>query len=323
MKAAILNQFGSTPIFEDVPEPIPQNEEQILINMEASALKNIDKLRAKAGHYVSYLELPVVVGSDGVGTLEDGTRIYAQGITGMMARKAIISKSRYTILPDRIDTAVAAALPNAVIGSAMALQLRAKLKSGDVVMINGATGVTGQLAVQVAKHYGASKIIATGRNEITLQRLKILGADEIISLKQDEASIIQMIKEIHRQSPIDIVIDYLWGKPARLIIQSFRMEGINLNPHKVKFVSVGDMAGHNIALNSVDLRSADIELLGSGLGTFLPKDLMEFSNKILPEMFALAADGKLKIDIQKEKLENIETAWNNEVEGKRTVIMIN
>ena len=156
----------------------------------------------------------------------------------------------------------------------------------------------------------------------SLQKLKLLGADEIISLKQDETSVIQQIKEIHRQSPIDIVIDYLWGRPVELIIQSIRVDGINLNPHKVKIVTVGDMAGHNIALNSGDLRSADIELLGSGLGTFLPKDLMEFSTKILPEMFALAAAGKLKIEIQKERLENIESAWNNEVDGKRTVIMI-
>ncbi|MGA7721140.1 MAG: zinc-binding alcohol dehydrogenase family protein [Ignavibacteriaceae bacterium] len=323
MKAAVLNQLGSSPVYENVPDPIPKNDEQILISVEAVALKNFDKLRAEEGNYISYSELPVIVGSDGVGILEDGTRIYAQGITGMMAKKALITKNRYTILPDGIDIAVAAALPNAAIGSAMALQSRGKFKSGNVVMINGATGVTGQMAVQLAKHYGASKIIATGRNEKLLQKLKTLGADEIISLKQDGPSIIQQIKEIHKHSPIDIVIDYLWGEPIELIIQSIRVEGINLSPHKVKVVTVGEMAGHNIALNSGDLRSADIELLGSGSGTFLPKELKEFSTKILPEMFALAATGKLKIEIQKEKLENIETVWNNEVDGKRTVIMIN
>jgi NADPH:quinone reductase-like Zn-dependent oxidoreductase len=322
MKAAILNQLGSTPVYKNFPDPIPKNDEQILINVEAAAINNFDKLRAKAGHYVSYRTLPAIVGSDGVGVFEDGTKIYALGITGMMAEKALISKNRYTILPDGIDLAIAAVLPNAAFGSAMVLQSRAKFKSGDVVMINGATGVTGQLAVQMAKHYGASKIVAAGRNEKTLQKLKILGADEIISLKQDETSIIQQIKEIHRHSPIDIVIDYLWGRPVELIIQSIRLEGMNLNPHKVKVVTVGDMAGHNIALNSGDLRSADIELLGSGLGTFLPKDLMEFSTKILPEIFALAAAGKLKIKIQKEKLENIENAWNNEVDGKRKVIIM-
>jgi NADPH:quinone reductase-like Zn-dependent oxidoreductase len=240
----------------------------------------------------------------------------------MMAKKALISKNRYTILPEGIDIAIAAALPNAAFGSAMTLQFRAKFKSADVVMINGATGTTGQVAVQMANHFGASKIIATGRNEKNLQNLKKLGADEIISLKQDETSIIQQIKEIHRQTPIDIVIDYLWGRPVELIIQAIQVEGINFNPHKVKVVTVGDMAGYNMALKSSDLRSADIEILGSGLGNYSPRDLMEFSTKILPEMFDLAAKGKLKIEIQKEKLENIETAWNNDVDGKRTVIMM-
>ena len=322
MKAAVLIQLGSSPVYVDFPDPIPQNDEQILIDIEAAALKNIDKLRTKAGNYVSYSELPAIVGSDGVGILEDGTRIYAQGITGMMAEKALVSKNRYTILPEEIDIAIAAALPNALFGSAMALQYRAKFKSGDVVIINGATGVTGQVAVQLAKHFGASKIIVTGRNEKTLQKLKILGADEIIFLKHDETYIIQVIKEIHRQTPIDVVIDYLWGRPVELIIQAIQVEGEKINPRKVKIVTVGDMAGQNIALNSGDLRSADIELIGSGLGTYSPKDLMEFSTKILPEMFALAAKGKLKIEIQKEKLENIETAWNNDVDGKRTVIMM-
>ena len=322
MKAAVLIQLGSSPVYVDFPDPIPQNDEQILIDVEAAALKNIDKLRTKAGNYVSYSELPAIVGSDGVGILEDGTRIYAQGITGMMAEKALVSKNRYTILPEEIDIAIAAALPNALFGSAMALQYRAKFKSGDVVIINGATGVTGQVAVQLAKHFGASKIIVTGRNEKTLQKLKILGADEIIFLKHDETYIIQVIKEIHRQTPIDVVIDYLWGRPVELIIQAIQVEGEKINPRKVKIVTVGDMAGQNIALNSGDLRSADIELIGSGLGTYSPKDLMEFSTKILPDMFALAAKGKLKIEIQKEKLENIETAWNNDVDGKRTVIMM-
>ncbi len=322
MKAAILNRLESAPVYGDISEPVPKNDEQILIRVEASAIKSFDKLRTKAGQYVSYQELPVIVGSDGVGVLADGSRIYAQGITGMMAEKAIISTHRYTKLPEGIDVAIAAALPNAAIGSVMALLSRAKFKSGEVVLINGATGLTGQLAVQFAKHFGASKIIATGRNEKTLQKLKILGADEIIFLKQDATLIIEQIKEIHKQYPIDVIIDYLWGRPLELIIQSIRANGINLIPHKVRVINVGDLSGYNIALNSGDLRSADIVLLGSGVGTFSPKEVMEFFTKILPQTFALAVEGELKIEIQKEKLENIELAWNSESEGKRTVIII-
>ena len=322
MKAAVLKQLGGTPIYSDFAEPVPQSDDQIILNVKAAALKNLDKIRAKGGHYASYRELPVVVGNDGVGTLSDGRKVYAQALTGMMAEKALIAKDRFVVLPDGLDLSLAAALPNAVIGSALALHTRAKIKSGDVVLINGATGVTGQLAVQVAKHFGASKVIATGRNKQALAKLKALGADEIIALGENEQSFIQTLKQIFKQHPLDIVIDYLWGHPTELIIDSLKVEGFNTSPHKVKIVTVGDMAGHSIALNSGILRSADIEIVGSGLGTFLPKELMEFNTKILPEMFALAAEGKLKLETDNERLQDIDKVWHKDPNGKRTVIII-
>ncbi len=323
MKAAVLQQLGTTPAYSDFPEPVPTGAEQVLLTIKAAALKNLDKIRSAPGHYASYRELPVIVGNDGVGTLEDGTTVYAQGITGMIAEKALISASRYTVVPDGLDTALAAALPNAVLGSALALHTRARIKKGDVVIVNGATGVTGQLAVQVAKQYGASRVIATGRNEPLLNRLKTLGVDDTISLNQSEEAFVGQLKEIFSQTPVDIVIDYLWGQPAEWIIQSLRVEGMNPNPHKAKFITVGDMAGRDIMLNSGTLRSADIEVSGSGLGSYLPHEFLEFSTRILPEMFALAAEGKLKMDIQKAKLEDIETVWRRLANGKRTVIMVN
>jgi len=187
MKAAVLHQLGSVPEYEDFPDPNP-TQEQLLITVKAASIKNLDKARASGKHYASYITLPAVVGIDGVGVLENGTRIYAQGITGMIAEKALIAKNRYTVLPQNIDDATAAALPNAAMGAALALRYRAEIKKGNVVLINGATGVTGQLAIQMAKYYGASKVIATGRNMEMLEKLTELGADEIISLRQDDNS---------------------------------------------------------------------------------------------------------------------------------------
>src|SRR6187401_3620252 len=146
MKAAILNKLGTSPVYQDFADPIPQNEEQILINVKAASVKNIDKLRAGGKHYASHKELPAIVGLDGVGILENGKRVYAQGLTGMIAEKALISAHRFTLLPDQIDDITAAALPNAVIGATMALLFRAKMQKGQTVVINGATGVTGRLA---------------------------------------------------------------------------------------------------------------------------------------------------------------------------------
>lgn len=323
MKAAVLHQFGHPPKYEDFPNPVPQNAEQILITVKAASIKNLDKGRASGKHYASYTELPAIVGFDGVGVLKDGTRIYAQGITGMIAEKALIAKNRYTVLPDKIDDATAAALPNAVLGSAMALRYRAGIKKGDVVLINGATGVTGQMAVQVAKYYGASTIIATGRNTASLEKLKTLGVDNIVSLRQEDEAVINQLKEIHTSTPVDIVIDYLWGHPLEMIITTLKGSRINTITKNMRIVTVGSMAGENINLASGALRSSAIELSGSGLGSLSMQDLQQFSADVLPEMFQLAAEGKLTIAIENTTLENIETAWQQEVSpGKRLVVNI-
>ena len=323
MKAAVLNELGKLPVYKEFPDPVPQNDEQVLIQVKAAAITNLDKGRASGKHYASYTNLPAVVGVDGVGILEDGTRVYAQGITGMMAEKALISKNRFTVLPDNLDYLTAAALPNAVFGAAMAILFRANMKKGDTILINGATGFTGQLAVQVAKHSEAAKIIATGRSEAALEKLKQLGADITISLKQDDEAIVKQLKDIHSSTPVDIVIDYLWGHPAELIITALKGSGLQGFTHKVRIVTAGSMAGEHIDLASSILRSSDIELVGSGFGSLSKEDVSKFGKKVLPEMFQLAAEGKLQIEVTTSSLENIESFWEQDVEsGKRKVITI-
>jgi NADPH:quinone reductase-like Zn-dependent oxidoreductase len=324
MKAAVLNQLGTNPVYQDHPEPVPQNDEQIVMNLKAAAIKNIDKLRTNANFYASHTNLPTVVGIDGVGVLEDGRRVYAQGITGMIAEKALISKNRYTVLPENLDCSTAAALPNAALGGAMPLLLRGNMQKGNTVLINGATGVTGQFAIQVAKHYGAANIIATGRNPALFGKLTSLGADTCISLQQNDEAIIKQLQEVHAAHPIDIVIDYLWGHPIELIITALKGGGMNAFTPKVRIVTVGDLAGPTITLASGILRSSAIEILGSGIGSLSQEDMKKFGAEILPEMFQLAVEGKLMINTKTETLENIQSAWNENGEaGKRTVISMN
>ena len=323
MKAAVLHQLGTLPRFEDLPDPIPQNETQVVIHVTAASVKNIDKMRAAGKHYANYTDFPTAVGLDGVGKLENGQRVYAMGLTGMIAEKALIQQNNYILLPDTIDDATAAALPNALIGSAMAFVGRAKIKTGDIVLINGATGVTGKLAVQVAKQYGASKVIVTGRNPGSLAQLKELGADEIISLVQEEHLFIKQVKEIHHLTPIDIVIDYLWGRPVELLLEVFKSSGVSKFTHPVRIVTVGEMAGASIRLDSGILRSSAIELLGSGIGSLSQGDMRKYNTEVLPQMFHLAGEGKIKMDTVCVPLKDVESAWNKEMPStKRLVITI-
>ena len=323
MKAAVLHKLGYAPVYDNYADPIPENDDQLLMTVKAASVKNLDKGRASGRHYASYTHLPVVVGIDGVGFLQDGTRVYAQGITGMIAEKALVDKNRYVVLPDKIDIATAAALPNAILGAAMALRYRASIQKGDTILINGATGVTGQLAVQVAKHYGASRIIVTGRNAAALQKLKTFGADVVISLHNDDETIINKIKEEHAISPINIVIDYLWGHPIELVMNALKGGGIHAFTSTVKIVTVGSMAGDPIQLSSAILRSSAIEILGSGIGSISKEAMHQFRVEVLPEMFQLAADGLLHIETETAELKNIETVWHKETApGKRLVVMI-
>ena len=318
MKAAILEKLGDKPIYGNIKDPVPHNDDQVVIDVKAAALKNLDKLKTYPEYYAPYQTLPVVVGTDCVGSLPDGTKVYAHGITGTMAEKTVINSNRYTILPDNLDLAVAAALPNAILGSVVPLIIRANMKPGQNILINGATGITGKIAVQVAKHYGAAKVIATGRNENSLLRLKSLGANEIISLYEKDESIISKLKKIDNETPIDIVLDYLWGKPAEIILQSLK----NKPNRNIAFVTVGDMAGSNIPLSSGLLRSADITLLGSGFGSLNQEVLNRLMTEFLPHCFSLAANNKLYIETENYSLKEISTAWDSRTNGKRIVITL-
>ncbi|MBF4464470.1 zinc-binding alcohol dehydrogenase family protein [Flavobacterium sp. LC2016-12] len=323
MKAAVVYKRGESPKYAEFVEPIPQNENQISLSVKAVAITNLDKGKASGKHYSSYNhnENGFVVSSDAVGLLENGTRVYARGITGTMAEKTIIDKNILVPLPEGISNTIAAAMPNAVAGSAMALKFRAGIRPGEIVLINGGAGFTGQMAIQIAKHYGAKKIIVTARNEKTFQRLLELGADEIISLKQDEETIINQLKEIHQNKPIDIVLDYLWGNTAELILSV--LKGNGSFTHKTRYVNVGSIAGDSIQLSAGILRSVDLQLSGSGLGSWSKEEVKLLFSEILPEMFLLATQNKIKVNIEEVDLKDIEQMWNAEVShGKRLVVKI-
>jgi len=323
MKAAVVYKKGELPKYAEFPEPIAANENEVLISVKAVAITNLDKGIVSGQHYSSENDNSngTVIGSDAIGLLENGTRVYARGISGTIAEKALVEKNRMVVLPEEIDDATAAAMPNAVAGSAMALRFRAGIKHGETVLINGATGFTGQMAIQIAKHYGAKKIIVTGRNEKTLQNLLELGADEIISLKQDDESFTSQLKEIHKNTPIDIVLDYLWGHSAELILSILKGNG-NFTP-RTRYVSVGSMSGDIIQLSASILRSVDLQLSGSGLGSWTKEEVKLLFSEILPEMFLLASQNKIKVNIEKVNLADIEKMWNAEVpDGKRLVVWI-
>lgn len=323
MKAVVMYPAAATPKFTNLPEPVVKHQNELLVNVKAVAIKNFDKARATGTHYSENKtgSEARIVGGDGICLLDNGMRVYGVGTTGMLAQKALINKNMLVEIPENLDDATAAALPNGVIGSAMALKFKAQIKYGNTVLINGATGFTGRIAIQVAKHYGAGKIIATGRNQLSLENLKNLGADVVIQITENKQAFAQQVADIHLQTPVDIVIDYLWGNTAEIILDTVKGNGASTN--NIRFVSVGSMSGETISLSSSWLRGTNLQLTGSGLGSWTKEEIKLLFTDILPEMFGLAAAGKLAIETTTITLHEVDRIWDAEVgAGQRLVVLL-
>ncbi|ROH92807.1 zinc-binding alcohol dehydrogenase family protein [Chryseobacterium cucumeris] len=322
MKAAVVFAKGIIPQYADFQEPEVQ-ENEILISVKAASIKNLDRARAGGNHYSTENQKhqPAVIGTDGAGYLENGSKVYFFSKKGTVSEKAVADKKMIIPIPEGLDFSLAAALPNAVMGSAMALKFKAGIQPGNTVLINGATGITGRIAVQIARLYRAQKIIVTGRNEESLQSLLELGADEIVSLKLEDIDFKQKIKEIHQETPIDIIIDYVWGHSVEMILSAFKGDGTF--SHKTKLVTIGGMSGDTIQLSSQILRGTDIQISGSGLGSWTKEESALLFSEIIPEMFQAAVEGEIKMETHEVDIKDIETIWNAEIEsGKRLVIRI-
>ncbi|EGC40515.1 hypothetical protein DICPUDRAFT_25046 [Dictyostelium purpureum] len=321
MKAAVLYESNTVPKYADFPIPKVTADDQELVSVVSSSIKNLDRGKVSGAHYTAYRQFPTTIGVDGIGRLEDGSLIYAMGLTGMIAEKAIVKKGQYAVINDKdVDPYIAAALPNTLLGSDCALLFRGNIKKGDVVLVNGATGVTGKVAVQIAKIRGASKVIATGRNLEVLKKMQQdLGVDDIIHLNGDDKDISAQYKALLDKQPIDIVLDYLWGKPAELVINAIVSQK---KFHITKIITVGEMAGANISLPSAALRSTAIEIIGSGLGSFEMSTLGKYFKNYLNELLGYVKEGKLKVDIRTVDLKDIEKEWPVNEPSVRTVIKI-
>jgi NADPH:quinone reductase-like Zn-dependent oxidoreductase len=316
MKAAIVREAGKTPVYGNFEDPVPASGEN-RITVTAAALSHLVRIRASGSHYTSAGEPPFVVGVDGVGRLDNGKRVYfilPKAPYGSMAEVATVPSAQCLSLPDELDDVTAAAIANPGMSSWAAYTERAKLQPQETVLVNGATGAAGRLAVQIAKYLGAKKVIATGRNPEVLQSLNALGADVVIRLTGEADALEGAFKE-QFAAGVDVVIDYLWGKTAELLLAAGAKAGPEAVP--IRFVQIGSVSGPDITLPGAALRSSAIILMGSGLKSVPLKRLIH----AIDEVFQAAIPGKFKMATQAIPLSEIEQAWTMDDGKKRTVFM--
>jgi len=266
MKAALIEQAGQAPVFADFTDPAPAPG-LCIVRVTASAISHVTKGRASGAHYSADGGLPRVPGLDGVGVDEDGRRVYfilPEAPFGGMAERCLVDARRCIALPDGLADVDAAAMAIPGMSSWAALVERARLRAGETVLVNGATGASGRLAVQVAKHLGAKKVIATGRNAAALDELRALGADATIALTDDREALEKAFKAAFQQG-VDVVLDYVWGPSAETLIVAAAKAGPEAVP--IRFVQIGAIGGSDIRLPSAALRSSALQLMGSGIGS--------------------------------------------------------
>jgi NADPH:quinone reductase-like Zn-dependent oxidoreductase len=317
MKAAIVGGPGQTPVYGDFPEPIPAAGEA-KIDVTAAALSPLVKGRAAGSHYSASGSYPHVVGVDGVGRLADGQRVYfvlPRAPYGSMAEQAVVPSAQCVAVPDAVDDVTAAAIANPGMSSWAAFRERANLVAGETVLVNGATGTAGRLAVQIAKYHGAKKVIATGRNAAALQSLAALGADVTIPLGDDSAALVAAFEE-QFAGGIDVVVDYLWGQSAELILSAGAAAAKGGRP--VRFVQVGSSSGSNITLPGAVLRSYPIALMGSGIGSVPPPRIVH----AIGELLGAITLGGFEIATKVVPLADVEPAWSTDTGTPRTVFVI-
>ncbi len=316
MNAAVVSSYDAAPRFGAFEEPVA-GEGEVLVNVSAAGLHPIVKSLANGSHYGSTGVFPFVPGVDGVGRLADGRRVLFGAVRspfGTFAERSVASGAMCLELPDGLEDAVAAGLANPAMSSWAALRARAKFVAGESVLILGATGVAGQLAVQIARRLGAKRVVAAGRNPAALERLKALGVDAVISLEQEKAALVEAFRaEI--AGGVDVVLDYLWGAPAESVLAAIAKKGLSHSSARIRFVQVGNSAGATITLAGATLRSSGLELLGSGFGSASLAEIFA----AVREFFVEAARAPFDVEIKAVPLKDVEAVWGGAEKGARVV----
>ena len=304
MRAAVVTAFDTPPACQDFPVLAPQPPDEVLVDVLAAGLHPRVRSQADGSHYTSFDELPLVPGIDGVGRAPDGTLRYfilPDTTMGAMAEQTVVDLRRSVVLPDDSDPVPIAAAMNPVMSSWLALRRRITFAEGQRVLILGATGNAGRMAIQVAKYLGAGHVTGAGRQA---GRLAGLGADATVSLDGSAAEVATRLGQAARD--VDVVIDYLWGQPAADTMVAVVMDRTDRG-QPLSWIQIGSVAGPTAAVPSAALRAARLQIVGSGQGSVPARDILAE----LPELAAAITSGTFQIDARAVPLADVGTAWQD------------
>ena len=318
MHAAVVTSFDEPPHYQRYETPTPSSDHELLVDVLAVGLHPRVRTGAAGAHYTSTGKLPMIPGIDGVGRRPDGTRIYFvadDDVIGTMADKALVDVRRAIELPDAVDVTHVAAAMNPAMSAWVALRRRVPLQPGQSVLVLGATGNAGRMAVQVAKRLGAARVVGAGRDPDRLAALTSVGADELVALTEDDERTARALGAA--AADVDIVIDYLWGKPTERAITALLTARADRS-RALDWIQIGAIAGPTIELPSVALRSANLRVQGNGQGAVSTEAYL----KELPSLVDEIDAGTIAVAPNTIAQADVEEAWARpEAPGTRTVLV--
>jgi NADPH:quinone reductase-like Zn-dependent oxidoreductase len=316
MHAAVVSSFGEPPHYQEFDTPQPLSDGEYLVDVLAVGLHPRVKSGAARTHCSSSGQLPMIPGVDGVGRRADGSLVFFiadDAAAGTMAEKAVVDARRAIELPPDVDIAKVAASMNPAMSAWVALRRRVPLQTGQSVLVLGATGNAGSMAIQIARRLGAGRVVGAGRDLERLRALTALGADDIVQLGIEGSP----TALADAAANVDIVVDYLWGVPAQETIMTL-LTNREDRSQELNWIQIGAIAGPTIDLASVALRSANFRIQGNGQGAVSAATYIAELPSLVDEINA----GDIKIETDVQPLADVETIWTRtETPGVRTVFV--
>jgi NADPH:quinone reductase-like Zn-dependent oxidoreductase len=312
VRAAILNAHGAAPEPGEFAEP-DDAAGCVVVDVAAAGLHHLDLHKASGTFYTGPPPLPSVVGTDGVGRLADGRRVYFDTCVapyGSMAERALVQADALLDVAEGVEDHVAAALGNTGLAAWLALSWRAGLRPGETVLVLGATGAVGSIAVQVAKLLGAGRVVAADLAQERLPRLLERGADAVVEI--DAPGELAAALRDAAGGRVDVTIDMLWGAPAVAAMQAAG--------RGARHVEIGNMAGAELTLPAPLIRSISLDVRGFSVA-HPPVDLRREAYLRLTEH---AARGDVRVDVERVPLAEVAGAWERQrraTGGPKTVIV--
>lgn len=308
----MLQDRERAPVPGEFEEPRAESEGQVVVEVSVAGLNPVDIATAK-GLMGNPPPLPSVAGREGIARTEDGRHVYFDKSVppfGSFAERTLVEDDTLIDVPDGVEDSRAVAFGIAGLAAWLGLGWRGGLSGGESVLVLGASGVVGLVAVQGAKLMGAGTVVAAARNEERLERAKELGADAAVPIGADPDALAAAFRDAAPGEGFDLVLDPLWGSPAAAATQAIAKGG--------RLVQIGNSAGPKAELPARPLRTNQVSLLAHS--NFNAP--FEVKAEAFREMCEHAAGGELEVEVEELPLERVEDAWQRQQQAPYKKLVI-